>query len=671
MLSSTTKLYCFLIPFLLLFTAKLLGEGTKQLAPNPTDRAYLYFNSGAYNDFGRYDGDDDQRLYIHIDNPDTEQVFLGFSQPVGSGHHPCNGSTAITGFFRIKDPTGRIVYPILDNPSGQILDGTTANISAYNQAVAGPATIVGAGGYTPFIFDPSGLPAGDYYVEFSRINNVVSLNNPMPIEWFDITVATKTPNPIAIDGRLFSRNWALFAPSTSCGLSPDYGWFDRPFNGSFFVYTDQNIVTTVDFAGAGFQPAAFNVVFNDAGTTQNNNVIEDRKSLDGIRSSAAQHRIFLNDPDINIYPSGVLGKFSIRPKLYACENGTACVEGVMTEPGQIDVLIDLDRASGDFIYDIGSADVLIAFKVDPLPGEQPPYIRCVPWDGRDGFGNKIGGAAAIENADILVRYTQGIYHFPIYDAEYMLTGYDVTTIRPLPDNGSPKKIYYDDTNILDNYGIGITQAKEDPFNGCGVPCHPWTNKDFGDLNTINTWFFAREEYELRIDLGGCPMTAVNDTTETPINTPVDITVLVNDLGTEEIDTTSMSVGISALNGAAEIDTISWIADYTPAPGFIGLDSFTYVFCYGIQPVRSLCDSALVFINVISVPEDCQNNVDDDGDGLTDCDDPDCQLVAPNIERVKQGYLDWAILFLIGLFFYTLIQKGFIGQLIRKQPQEIK
>jgi len=656
MFKTNKRLSCFLVTFLLLSTFNLLAEGTKQLAPNPTDRIYLYCNSTAYNDFGRYDGNDAQRLYIHIDNPNTEQVFLGFSQPVGSGHHPCNGSTEITGFFRIKDPTGRIVYPIRDDVNGQILNGVTSNITAYSQAMAGPAPIAGAAGCAPFVFDPSGLPAGDYYVEFSRINNAVSLNNPMPIEWFDITVATKTPNPTAIDGRIFSRNWAFFAPSTSCGTNADFTWFDRPFNGSFYVYTDQHIVTSVDFAGAGFQPAAFNVVFNDAGTTQTNDVIEDRKSLNGVRSSAAQHQIFLNNPDINVYSSGMLGKFSITPKLFACENGTACVEGVMTEPGQIDVLVDLDRASGDFIYDIGSADVLIAFKVEPFPGEQPPYIRCVPWDGRDGFGNKVGGTDAIENSDILVRYTQGIYHFPIYDAEYILRGYDVTTIRPLPDNGSPKKIYYDDINIPDDYGTGIIQPNQNPFNGCDVPCHPWTNKDFGDLNTINTWFFAREEYELEIELGGCPIIAINDTSQTPINTAIGLAILENDLGTEVIDTIITSVVIPPLNGIANFDTLSLLADYTPASGFLGLDSFTYIFCYGIRPVRSLCDSAVVFINVTPLPEDCQNNVDDDGDGMIDCDDPDCQLVAPPIQRMKQGYLAWFILLIIGLLFYNLTRK---------------
>jgi len=652
--------------FLLAIISPLFGEGTKQLAPSTTDRVFLNTNTTSYNDFGRYDGSDDQRLYIHIADPSTEQVFLGFSQPVGSGHHPCNGSTEIVGYFRIKDPTGRVVYPVRDNADGQILDATFSNINSYAQAVAGPSNIVGSSGYTPFVFDPSGLPAGDYYVEFSRVSDAVSLNNPIRIEWFDLTVATKGANPQAKDGRVFARNWAFFAPSVSCGTNVQFTWFDRPFNGGFYVYTDQNIVTKVDFNGAGFQPAAFNVVFNDAGTTQTNDVIADRKSLNNVRSSAAQHRIFLNDPDITVYPTGVLGRFSITPQFYACENGTACVEAVMTEPGQIDVLVDLDRRSGDFIYDIGSADVLIAFQVKPEPGEEPPYIRCVPWDGRDGFGNRVGSIEELENADLLTRYTQGIYHFPIYDAEYQLSGFDVTTIRPVPDNGSPKKIYYDDTNIPDSYGVGIVQTNENPFNGCDIPCHSWSNKDFGDLNTINSWFFAREEYVLEVELGGCPINAQDDSTRMAVNTSKIIDILDNDQGTEQIDTASIIVGYDPLNGSVTFDSTSLLANYTPNPGFIGYDSFTYVFCYGILPVRSLCDSAMVYVVVEPRPEDCKNSFDDDGDGLADCDDPEC-LLGVTIQRKKQENLWWIVLLISCLFLKIEVGTYAIAQSKEKPP----
>jgi hypothetical protein len=639
--------------FLLSYTA--LAEGTKQLAPDSLDRIYLYTNGGTYNNFGRYNGEDDQRLYIHISDPEKEQVYLGFSRPVTSGHYPCSASIHLNGFFRIKDPTGRVVYPTKDDDNGQILNATTSNITSYQQAVAGPKPIGDTSGYTPFIFDPTGLSSGDYYVEFSRIINQVSLDNPLPIEWFDITVATKDSTPTAIDGRVFSRNWALFAPSPSCGMDSTYTWFDRSFNGKFFVYTDQKLVTEVDFKGAGFQPAAFNVVFNDVGTTRTNDVIKDRKSIENARSSASQHRIFLNDPDINVYPTGKLGQFSITPQLYACDNGTACVQAEVTEPGQIDVLINLDTATGANIYDIGSADVIIAFQINPEPGEQPPYQRCIPWDGKNAFGERIGDRAAIEKVDFLIRYTQGIYHFPIYDAEFMLKGFDVTTIRPIPNNGSPKRVYYDDLNIPDAYGTGITASKENPFNGCNIPCHKWTAQPFGDLNTINTWFFAREEITLQLDLGGCPMVGEDDSVTIRVNMDTAINVLMNDFGTEKIDTTSITVGITAPNGMVQFDTVSLNAQYMPDSGYIGRDSFSYVFCYGILPVRSLCDSSWVYIDILADKENCMNMVDDDGDGKADCDDPDCQPIMGSIQRKKQNdfwLLCMIILFLSSLAFST-------------------
>ena len=41
-----------------------------------------------------------------------------------------------------------------------------------------------------------------------------------------------------------------------------------------------------------------------------------------------------------------------------------------------------------------------------------------------------------------------------------------------------------------------------------------------------------------------------------------------------------------------------------------------------------CDSILTLtLQVIAEQENCANGIDDDGDGLVDCDDPDCSLVA--------------------------------------------
>ena len=615
-----------LIAFLFTSPVFLTAEGTRQLAPNPSDRVHLYSNVAQYGNFAQYNSSEVQRLNIHIADPSNEQIFLGFSQVVNSGHYPCEGNI-VPAYFRIVDPNGTVVFPNRGSDAGQILTATTANITTKSQAMNGPNQIIGAGGYDAFVFDPIGFLAGDYYIEFSREESVAAPDRFVAIEWWDITVATKDAAPSAIDGRVFAKNWAFMSPSISCGTDPTFGWFDTPFNGSFYVYTDQLMVAKTDFDNGGFQAAAFNVFFNDFGTQNTGNVVEDRKSLFNVRTDEAQHRIFLNDPDINSYPSGVLGLYSLLPRFIACENGSGCVKAAITEPGQIDVLLDFDRTSGDFIFDRGTSDRILAFKVAPEPGESSPYLRCIPWDGKDGLGRQVNPETEV-NALMMVRYAQGIFHFPIYDAEFFLNGFLPTTIRPVPDIGSPRRVYYNDSNIPFESGSGA--ITEETFNSCLAPCHSWNNRDFGNLNTINTWFFSREENEAEVTMEECPIKAIDDTTATLLNEMITIDILANDFGGVEINKDVLMVGnITPQNGSVVFDTQNGDLNYTPNFAFIGNDTFEYVMCLDIIPVNALCDTALVIVAVQPADnEDCKNGIDDDGDGLSDCEDPDCLPATP-------------------------------------------
>lgn len=616
-----------LLLFLILANYSIYAEGTKELAPNESDRVYLYLNGELYNSFGRYDGNADQRLFFHIADPNQEQVFLGFSQSVSSGHFPCSGGNNIT-FFRIKSPNGDIVYPTPGNVNGQIIDGNTANITSKSEAIAGPRPIAGASGYDPFVFDPTGLPAGDYYIEFSSFSSTPAPRVITAIENWDITVASKDPTPIAKPGRVFATNWAFYAPSIECDPNTTYGWFDRPFNGRFYVLSKEGFVNLIDFNNSGFQPAAFNLNFNESGTNNSGILAEDRKSVVGLGTSLAQHKLFLNDPDPLVYPSGEYGTLNIPPELHICSDISACILIEPTKPGQIEILIDVDKTGGDLIYTPNSRDRIIVFEIEPTANEESPYIRCIPWDRKDGFGDLVLSEVDFE---ILVTYQQGIYHIPFYDVEFLLNGVRATNIRPLPTSGNfLNTLYYDDSEIPFPAGSNINKVE---LNGCESPCHSWTNKDFGNRNTINTWFFADEERQLKNRLPNCLIEAIPDEVSTFFETPISVEVLANDLG-NVLDTSSVAITTPSPNNGIITITNNGEIIYQPANGFSGLDSFKYAICYDILPVNSLCDMATVFVNVGPEREvNCADGIDNDGDGLIDCNDSDClPISAPTIIR---------------------------------------
>jgi len=176
----------FVVGIFSLWSFSAFAEGTKQTTATSSDYTHLFTNASEYNNFGRYNGTVDQRLFIHIEDPENEQVFFGFSNFYSQPHWPNTGSVR-TGYFRIKDPSGNVVWPTAGDPNGQL---NNAAISNWSQAVNGPNQIVGSGGYNAFTFNPDGLPAGDYYIEFSASQGSYN-SDDLVIPYYDITVATE------------------------------------------------------------------------------------------------------------------------------------------------------------------------------------------------------------------------------------------------------------------------------------------------------------------------------------------------------------------------------------------------------------------------------------------------------------------------------------------------
>lgn len=482
----------------MIMPASVLAEGTKQTTATSSDRTHLLTNFGEYNNFGRYNGTEDQRLFIHIENPETEVVYFGFSQFYDLPHWPNEGS-AVNGYIRIKDPAGNVVWPTTGN-NGQLNNASIAN---WSQAVNGPNQIVGTGGYNAYTFNPDGLAAGDYYIEFSASQGAYN-SDDLIIPYYDITVATESGTPTAIDGRVFSYNWAFMCPSIDF---VNGNWFDRDFTGQLYVYSDDGFVSTIDFSQAQFQGAAFNIAFNSSGTSATNNFEVDRASVEGSNVTFAEYRVFLNDPDITAFPNGTFGEFVENadfPKLYGCpDDDEWFFRFAATEPGLVEVLVDID---GNFQFDPNTADILFSLDIVPFPGETPPYERDIPWDGLDGLGNPIPTSTLLS---IQYSYSQGFYHLPVYDVEFLRTGMEVTSVRPTTPQPYDPDFFYDDEDITETLPGGQPELE---LNGCNPPCHYWDDIEYGNINTINTfWYAYRSETQAVIPFetppptcAGCP-----------------------------------------------------------------------------------------------------------------------------------------------------------------------
>ncbi len=92
--------------------------------------------------------------------------------------------------------------------------------------------------------------------------------------------------------------------------------------------------------------------------------------------------------------------------------------------------------------------------------------------------------------------------------------------------------------------------------------------------------------------------AVDDASTTQMNTPVVISVLSNDTDPDgNLGTTPTVIG-GPVHGTATVNTDGTVT-YTPATGYYGTDTFTYVICDNGSP--ALCDTAIAVVTITRPP----------------------------------------------------------------------
>ena len=292
--------------------------------------------------FALSNGDTNYRLKIYIKDYTKERIFFGLGAVV-------TGGGAVS--WRIHKPDGTVIW------SGTTPTSGTGFIQYASQAYAGPTVISPGSGYVAREAFPT--VNGEYFMTFQIPNN-----NSRVYKYFDITVVDTTTYT-AIPGRVFSKCWQL-----STNEPTVHGFF-----GFMYPYSTDGIVTKFD--PNGFDGRWFSMCCNESGCYPIGPLHppnEARKSVTGWHNYP-QYRIFLNDPDSLVFPSGLLGSLVQNTPVVQtnshCDNGTIDFTFQVTAPGSVTIVLSLSSLGFPYVDRTLQQNVSTGW-------------NTVSWDGMDG-----------------------------------------------------------------------------------------------------------------------------------------------------------------------------------------------------------------------------------------------------------------------------------------------
>ncbi|MEI6899940.1 MAG: gliding motility-associated C-terminal domain-containing protein, partial [Bacteroidota bacterium] len=332
-------------------------------------------------------------------------------------------------------------------------------INSYDEAVIGPYPLLG--GYSPVVFLPA--ETGDFSFEFyyppDNTGTYLEMNRKQ-ITLMDLTVLNAGGS--AIDGRVWSKAWQINSGPVEAPPT------EQRFYGKMNILSDDSIVTQVDCNG--FVGGTFSISSNSTGCSTTGNFVTDRQSREGFHTYP-QYKIFLNDPDSNVFPTGTFFPQIILPITVATDCNTGAVDfGVhVTRDGLVEMLIDVNLA-----VDPDPNDVKIIAQVLANPGGSG--MNIIHWNGNNSAGIPVANGTTMQSKLTLIS---GLTHLPIYDIEYN-DGYIVQQVRP---KGSQLTIYWDD--------LLVPGGDASPSTGCTLAsgCHQW-DSIVGNENTLNSWWYV-------------------------------------------------------------------------------------------------------------------------------------------------------------------------------------
>jgi uncharacterized protein (TIGR02145 family) len=444
-----SRILTFLLIFFFAGVAGLgvFAEGTPQIMPDSAKPCRILCSKSTSRDpFALYNGNANYRLFVHVHDSANEKIYFGLGAVSGGG--------APT--VRVHRPDGSVIFSAASPSSG------TGFITFYNQCVVGPS-ILNPSGYTAFVVTPD--LNGDYFITFEY-----SGSQEREFDYFDISVVN-VPTLTRINGRVFSKSWQF--RNTQYSNFPPQWW---PFIGQIFPYTNDGIVTK--FNPNGFDGRDFSITCNESGCYQITPLMpanEARKSAEG-RHTYPQFKIFVNNPDEAVYPSGTLGSLvnntPVVQTLIDCNTGTIRFVFEVTAPGTGEVNLQISSLGPQYTDRLLSQNVAGGWDT-------------IVWDGYDG---SIPPKLVPNNSSFpfVLTYINGMTHLPLYDVENNENGFIVTLIRPA---GPEPNFYWDDTELSPAMTPGPSLSPPGGCTSSATPCHLWSGGDPGNNRSVNTWWY--------------------------------------------------------------------------------------------------------------------------------------------------------------------------------------
>ncbi len=477
----------------------LFSEGSKNLNPNSSGGVatgtndfigYLehdaVFGGGAFNSTNFFDPQApvNERVKIYI--RDGETLYWGLRRIVMTAGASTHQQLTVALFEEGATPgvDTPVATWLLDDDEGTTDNATfvagAGVIQTAAQALAGPSTIVGGSGYNAASYTNNTGSDQDFFVVFVQVDggpNAGYTNDIDVRSWYDVWDFSVYDGSEEKPGRMHSALWNFTAAAAGNLLSTEFQMFAQipsTIGGS----NAGNYIKEIDLQG--LDPFSVLVYANSTGAdigsvtdTNNDGTIDfqDARQSQDTDIGAIEYEMFLNNPDIDLYPTTTLPTIDITDAVFFCNNQGNGGEGTIyfntNQTGFIAVLVDLNGTSG---YQDGTADIIIEQEV---VSEGDQVIR---WDGIDGTGAYVTSGTEIT---ITGRFTAGPLHVPLFDVEANGAGIQMLDVRP---STSFDLIYWDDSPVP---AVGSSPTVE--LDGTNTATHLWAD---GDEELINTWSYG-------------------------------------------------------------------------------------------------------------------------------------------------------------------------------------